>query len=53
MGVGEYRHKQFINQFNITSLILEGDAITALYVFCPNALVILIMFPATLALDIL
>ena len=28
MGAGEYRYKRFVTQFNITSLILQGDAIT-------------------------
>lgn len=28
MGAGEYRYKRFVTQFNLTSIILEGDAIT-------------------------
>jgi len=30
MAAGEYRHNRFVTQFNITSVILDGDAVTPL-----------------------
>ena len=30
MAAGEYRHKRFVTQFNIASVILDGDAVTPL-----------------------
>ena len=34
MAAGEYRHKRFVTQFNVTSVILDGDAVTPFdYIF--------------------